>query len=362
VAGAPTLLETTSRILALPREAGTPAVEEARRIIADHLTHLGYQVQFQRFRFTPASLDAFPIFGAGLGGLALVILPSLSSGEVPRWLGLLMWAVGLAALTLVATGVGLGWVPLQRGTREDANLLATRPGSQPRRWIVAHLDSKAQGHSMAGRLVAVWVVAGAILILSLLASLRFLQGPLRPVWLMLGLAPAVLAGVLAGRGRLRGTSIGARDNASGVVAALVAAERSQDVGTGILITSAEEFGLVGGRVFARLTSNVQDMEFINLDTLDQEGTLYVVSHDAKGHRFGRELEGRLAALDLPIQHRRLPWGIFVDSAAFARAHARSVTLGRLTWATLRRIHTPDDTAQDLSLSTAEQIGKAIVSN
>jgi Zn-dependent M28 family amino/carboxypeptidase len=214
---------------------------------------------------------------------------------------------------------------------------------------------------MAGRLVAVWAVAIATGVLSALALLR-LSGPLATAWLSLGSGLAIMAGVLASRGRLRGVSPGARDNGSGVVAALVAAEGNRDVATGILITSAEEFGLVGARVFATLVPNLQEMEFINLDTLDQEGKLYVVSHDGKGKRFGHELESHLATLNLPIEHRRLPWGILVDSAPFARAQARSVTLGRLTWATLRRIHTPHDTAQDLSLSTAEQIGRAIVSN
>ena len=357
----PALDEITRKILSLPREAGTPEAGMAREVVAEYLRSLGYTVQLQNFTFTPASLNALPVFGAGIGGLALVLLPFLSSRQLPSWSALAVWLVGLLALGFLAAGIGLGWVSLDQGFREDANLLATRSGSRPRRWIVAHLDSKAQGHSMAGRLVAVWIVASAIAVLTVLAVQR-LAGPVKPFWLGFASGLAIAAGLLASRGRLRGRSPGARDNASGVVAALAAAADCRDPDTGILISGAEEFGLVGARVFAKLMPNLHELEFINLDTLDQEGKLYIVSHDSRGERMGRALESQLAGLGLPIQHRRLPWGIFVDSAPLARAHARSVTLGRLTWATLRRIHTAADTPADLSYATAEQVGKAIVSN
>jgi hypothetical protein len=350
-----------TKLLSLPREAGTPGADAARSIVTAHLTSLGYEVRLQRFTFAPASLNAFPVFGAGLGGLALAALPVLSSQRLPDWSGLAVWVSGLVALGVLAAGIGLGWAALDQGLREDANLVATRPGSSPRRWVVAHLDSKAQGHSMAGRLVAVWTVIAAIGVFTLLTLLR-LGGAVGLGWLAGGSGLALLGGFLASRGRLRGTSPGARDNASGVFAALAAAEGCRDPNTGILITGAEEFGLVGARIFARLTPNLQEFEFLNLDTLDQEGKLYVVSHDARGEQLGRQLERRLAGLGLPVQHRRLLWGIFVDSAPLARAHAASVTLGRLTWATLRRIHTSADTADDLSYRTAEQVGRAIVAS
>jgi len=62
-----------------------------------------------------------------------------------------------------------------------------------------------------------------------------------------------------------------------------------------------------------------------------------------------------------MQRRRLPLGIFVDSAPLARV-APSVTVGRLTWRTLRCIHTAADTTAGLSFRAAEQVGKAIASN
>jgi Zn-dependent M28 family amino/carboxypeptidase len=143
------------------------------------------------------------------------------------------------------------------------------------------------------------------------------------------------------------------------VAALAAAETAPQSGLGIIITGAEEFGLVGARVFARLTSDLRDVEFVNVDTVDQEGPLYLVSHDAAGERLASSLEPVLAPIGLPVKRRRLPLGIFVDSAPLAQAGAPAVTIGRLTWGTLRRIHTPADTPEGLSLDTAVRVGRAI---
>ena len=355
----PSLKETALQILALPREAGTPEAAKARELVATYLTGLGYTVVSQGFTFAPSSLRAFPIFGAGLGGLALLLLPILASDKLPPWAAVAVWISGLLALAIVAAGIGLGWVHLGEGLREDANLIATRGKSQPRRWVVAHLDSKAQGHSMAGRLVAVWVVGLAIVALTALALGR-LSGPLSAGLVAPGAGLAVLAGFLAGRGRLSGRSQGARDNGTGVVAALAAAAAPDSV-VGILITGAEEFGLVGARVFARLATGLAESEFVNVDTVDQEGKLYLVSHNAEGGRLARALEPQLAGLDFPLRRRSLPLGIFVDSAPLARV-APAVTVGRLTWRTLRCIHTAADTPAGLSFRSAEQVGKAIASN
>jgi hypothetical protein len=354
-----TLKETAALILSLPREAGTPEATTARAAVAAHLAGLGYKVTVQKFTFAPSSLRAFPLFGAGLGGLALILLPLLGSTRAPAWGALALWISGLLALLVMAAGVGLGWLQLGEPLREDANLIATRGTAQPRRWVVAHLDTKAQGHSMAGRLVAVWVVGAAISGLTLLSLVR-LDRPLAPGWLALGAGLALAGGMLAGRGRLRGRSLGARDNGTGVVSALAAAEATSDPSVGILITGAEEFGLVGARVFARWAGDLDQVEFVNVDTVDQEGRLYLVSHDGRGQRLSRALHHRLTQLGLPIRHRRLPLGIFVDSAPLAHAHASAVTIGRLTWGTLKRIHTPADTPAGLSFDTAEEVGRAIV--
>lgn len=358
----PALADTMRRLLVLPREAGTPAAAEAREAVAAHLGALGFRVERQRFTFHPSSLLGFPVFGAGLGGLALLLFPLLTRPGPPAWAALVVLGSGLAALLALSVGVGLGWVPLGGAAREDANLIATRGDAPVRRWIVAHLDSKAQAQSMAGRLVAVWVVASGVLVLAALGVLR-LREVLPVPAAAAGAVCAVLAGALAGRGRLKGTSAGARDNGTGVAAALAAAEGIRDGSTGVLITGAEEFGLVGARVFAAQRRELfRDAIVVNLDTIDDEGRLALVSHDGRGAMLARAEAPRFATLGLPLDLRRLPLGILTDSLPFARAGIPAITIGRLTWRTLRTIHTPRDTAEGLSLDAAERVGRALTAN
>jgi Zn-dependent M28 family amino/carboxypeptidase len=148
-----------------------------------------------------------------------------------------------------------------------------------------------------------------------------------------------------------------------VAGALAAAERLTDDATGILITGAEEFGLVGARAFAGAWAEaLRGAVVVNLDTIDQEGELALVSHDRRGEQLARALASRLAGAGLPARLRRLPVGILTDSVPFARRGVPAVTIGRLTWRTLRTIHTPRDTADGLSLETAERVGRALASN
>lgn len=354
-------LEATVRqLLTLPREAGTPEAAAARELVAGHLRALGYDVVAQKFSFCPASLRAFPLFGDGLGVLALILFPLLASPNVPAWAALLIWLGGIVLLTITAVGIALGWAPLGERPREDANLIATKGSARPRRWVVAHLDSKAQGHSMAGRLVAVWMTGLAIVTVSIGAALR-LAGPVGGLGSAVICGTALVAGFLARRGRLKGRSLGARDNGSGIVALLAAAEVSKGE-LGFLVTGAEEFGLVGARVFARYEPNIRSCEFVNVDTVDEQGTLYLVSHNSQGERLAGALEPGLKDVGPPLRQRRLPLGIFVDSAPLARSGAAAVTVGRLTWATLRCIHTAADTPDKLSFSTAKAVGQAIALN
>jgi hypothetical protein len=352
---------TIGRVLAGPREAGTPAAEAARRLVTEHLEALGYGVTLQRFRFHPSSLLGFPLLGAGLVLTGLLATPLLVLPAVPGWGALAVWLLGAVGSALLGIGVGLGRLPLG-DAREDANLIAIRGEGPVARWAVAHLDTKAQMQSMAGRLVAVWMVGLAAVALTGLAVAR-LAGPV-PWWpAAAALLLTVGAGALAGRGRLRGTSVGARDNGSGVLAALAFAETSLDPGTGICITGAEEFGMVGARIFAAgLGSTVSGLEVLNFDTLDQEGDLYLVAHDPRGAELAARLEPRLRELGPRVRRRRLPVGILVDSLPLARAGARAVTLGRLTWRTARLIHTPADRPDALSLDFAEAVGRALGAN
>ncbi len=341
------------------REAGTAGAAEARTLLASHFASLGYQVRTQPFSFQPAALNVLPVLGAGLGWLTLLEVPVLLS-DLPSWLGPFIWVVGLVALGLLAWGIGSGVEIPGAERREDANLIATRGEADVKRWIVAHVDTKAQGHSMAGRLVAVWILLLAVAVLSGLVVARTVLGSALPGAPVAGAAGlALAAGVLAGRGRLVGESVGARDNGTGLLAALVAAQGGRESDIGYLLTGAEEFGLVGARVFVRSGIPVRGREVINLDTLTADGALYFLAHDSRGRDLAERLSRDFAKVAPRVQIRRVPMGILVDSLPFARAAAAAVTLSRLSWADLQRMHTAADTVAALGLETAEAVGAVV---
>ncbi|HEX6645189.1 MAG TPA: M28 family peptidase [Gemmatimonadales bacterium] len=354
----PALPPALERAVALHREAGSAGAAEARALLGGYLADLGYDVETFRFLFAPAALNAFPLAGAGLGWLTILEIPLLLMPAVPPWAALLVWAVGLAGIVALAAGTGLGWGPRSEG-REDATLIARRGPGRVRRWIVAHVDTKAQGHSMAGRLVAVWLCILAAAALSILAVAR-LGGVPAPGAVAGAAGASLAAGVLASRGRLRGTTQGALDNGSGLVAALTAAALTKDPATGFLLTGAEEFGLVGARVLAaRRRELIEGTTVINVDTLDERGALSIVTHDARGRELAEGLVSRIGMAGVPTRIRRLPLGIFVDSYPLARAGAAAVTIGRLDWGTLRRLHTPADALEGVEFATALGIGRAL---
>ncbi len=354
-----TPLEAFRRLVSLPREAGSPAAGEARALLREHLESRGYNVREQSFAFQPGSLQALPVIGAGLGGLSLLEIPLLLIGRLPGFLALLVWLAGALALGVLAWGIGSGYDVPGAERRQDANLIATIGPRPVRRWIVAHLDTKAQGHSMAGRLLAVWMLIVAALCLTGLTAVRAGRGAALPFGAVAGgSAISILAGTLAGRGRLRGTSPGARDNGTGLLAALIVAEARRGDGIGLLFSGAEEFGLVGARVFARGEA-VAETEVMNLDTLTDRGALYLVVHNDGGRALALALASLFTGIVPQVEVRRLPLGILVDSLPFARAGAQALTVSRLDWADLGRLHTARDSAEDLGLATATAVGEAL---
>jgi hypothetical protein len=318
---------------------------------------LGYDVTEQPFRFHPGALNAFPLLGAGLVWLALLLLPLLVLPDIPGFGAPIVWLSGAAAIGLLAWRIGSGMPLPGAEERDDANLIARRPGATVRRWIVAHVDTKAQGHSMAGRLIAAWLLVVAALALTSLALYRWLADlPPSNGWVILGAALSVAAGGLAARGRLRGKSPGARDNGTGLLSALIVAEQVKDPSVGFLFTGAEEFGLVGARIFARSGDWSREAEIINLDTIDARGALYLVSHGPAGDALAQRIAGTLSGVATEIRVRRLPLGVLVDSVPFARAGAPAVTIARLDWQTFRLIHTPQDTPDALVTEAATRVG------
>ncbi len=351
--------EILDLILSTSREAGTEGAHQARRTLREHLSALGYAVEEEPFRFSASSLTAYPLFGAGLGWLMLIQIPLLTVPRAPAWAALATWLIGGLALGVLVAGVSRGWAPMRGQTRETANIVATRGSTPVNRWVVAHYDTKAQGLSLAGRLLAMVYASAVLLGLTLLAVLR-LRGAIDVDIVAGAAALTLLACGLAGRGAIRGESTGARDNGTGLLAALTVAQHSTDPGTGILLTSAQQFGLLGARIFAQEHGpSLPGVEVVNLDTIDDQGPLKVWYHDEVGAGFASQVARRLGQDGAPVVKRKVSRAAAVDSVPLARSGASAVTVSRFDWATLRRIHTARDTPDDMQFKTAEAVGRAL---
>jgi acetylornithine deacetylase/succinyl-diaminopimelate desuccinylase-like protein len=347
--------------IAVPRIAGSGSLRGVEAAIVARLEQSGLSVQYQRFRASPRTLTAVALFGAACGWVALILGPFLMV-DVSGWIVLLTGLAGLALAGLLALGVAGGQVPSGTSDVEAVNIWATRGGS-PRFWLVAHSDSKGQRLSLAGRALAVGALGSGLAMLTVALAVRVVT-PL-PWWFA---APPVLFTVIGGaalsRGRVSNDSPGAVDNATGVIAALVAAERlSNRDDVGILITGAEEFAMAGAREW--VAGGRAHGGFVNFDGLDSRGKYRITTHGgsraASGDRNAQVAAALAAALGEAggeVARRGLPAGVLVDGVILQRAGMKGVTVSRGAWRTLRVVHTCADTAGRVEIGAAVMAGES----
>jgi hypothetical protein len=285
-------------------------------------------------------------WGTPAAGIAW-ILTALIAGRSPA----VSLTVLIAGALVIASGAR--WLQrhgVTRGKTPGVNLEAKR--GEPAIWLVAHLDSKSQPIPILVRAVAIVACIVAWIVLVVLSILR-VEGL---AWQIATLA-AVLAGLPVAISTVGAKSPGALDNATGVTAVLLAAERAdRAVPLGVLITSAEELGLAGARAWVR--HQPTKAAVINCDTIDDHGYLTIMHSHGRPERLIRAFERRA------VRVRRVLPGILVDSIAFAEAGWDAVTVSRGTLATLARVHRRIDTPEALSGSgvagAADVIAEALV--
>jgi hypothetical protein len=255
-----------------------------------------------------------------------------------------------------STEVKRRWIarfPLQRA--KSTNLEAKR--GEPRVWLVAHLDSKSQTVPILVR-IASSVVLAIVTVFSLIVLLLSLVGVGFPAMTWHAIALAAALGALPSMlCFVRNHSNGAVDNASGVVAALLASQsKSAPRDLGVVITSGEELGLAGARAWAlsALAFSVEqpsakpEISILNCDTVDEAGQWRCMYTGARPDRIIAAAETIAGGLGVRVRAGRLIPGILADSMVFADRGLRAVTVGRGTLKTLARIHTRRDNSNTLT--------------
>lgn len=234
-----------------------------------------------------------------------------------------------------------------RPATEAVNLIAVRPRARVAAWLVAHHDSKGQPASMALRAA---LVGGAVL--ALVAGGAAMAGGVGA----LALAPALtLAAAFLALNRVTDHSAGAVDNAAALIAALATLDALPAAApVGVIFPDAEEFGLEGARALVRERANLLvDTVVINLDGIDDGGTTRVLVH-----RPGPASAAVAAALGVRGT-RRLP--VVVDGMVLGAVARECMTVLRGDWRTARRVHTPGDTADRLTLVGARDVARGLAS-
>jgi hypothetical protein len=268
-------------------------------------------------------------------------------------------ALGLFARYLMRRGV-LDF-PLSR--RTSTNLVATPTEHEPAIWLVAHLDSKSQTIPMLVRIAAVTVFGVSVIAVMLAATMVAVAGHDSPdlqhqaaavahhasLALMISSLPLILCFI-------GNRSPGALDNASGVAAVLLAAQKLEGRNVGVLLTSAEELGLAGARAFAR--THAGRSIAINCDTVDDAGSFLCM----RSQRPSPVLELAVRKASGKGTRAMLP-GVLADNIAFSDAGWDSFTISRGNLGTLARVHTSRDRAGHIDgtgIAQASQLIAAIV--
>ena len=255
-------------------------------------------------------------------------------------------AVLLTILFFINADAKRRWIEVLRFQRAHSVNLEARRGN-PAVWLIAHLDSKSQTVPMLIRIassVALAIVLGGALLILLLSAV----GLAWTVALLPGLQVAAVIAAMPSMFCFVGNdSTGAVDNASGVVAVLLAAQSaSAPRDLGVLVTSGEELGLAGARVWARHAE--RSITVLNCDTTGDAGDWRSMYTGARPKRIALAVEGVASRLQVALAMRRLIPGILADSMAFADRGIEAVTLSRGTLSTLARIHTRRDNSNALT--------------
>jgi hypothetical protein len=341
------------RLCERPRFAGSTEEATAREICRSELQNAGFDCIDRPFEFSewPARWGA-PLSSALQAATILVV--ARTAMERSPLLAIIVAGVLLATLILVDAYAKRRWITSFPSRRARSVNLEAKRGT-PLVWLVAHLDSKSQTVPMLIR-----IAGSAALALMMIVTILLLVLALFGLHRVKALWPAVqivaIVAALPGLAcYIRNASLGAVDNATGVVAVMLAAQsRSAPHDVGVLITSGEELGLAGARAWAMTAP--KEIRILNCDTVDDVGRWRCMYTGHKPEQLTQSARRVADGFGVPLRVARLIPGILADNMPFADRGIDAITLSRGTLATLSRIHTRRDISIALTGKGPAQAG------
>ncbi|MFL5544047.1 MAG: M28 family peptidase [Gemmatimonadaceae bacterium] len=322
-----------------PRFAGSDEEARARTVCRTELESSGFACRELSFDFSEAPGRWGPPLAAAVqvGTIITVGETALRAGT---FFALLLGAILLTGFFFADARAKQRSVisfPFLRA--QSVNLEARRGNA--RVWLVAHLDSKSQMVPMLLR-IASSIALFAVMAFAVVVLLVSFFGYAATLGIWRGIEVAALIAALPSLVCfVRNKSSGALDNATGVVAVMLAAQSATTpFDIGVLITSGEELGLAGARAWAPTAP--PDATGLNCDTVDDAGGWRCMYTGARPSRVLTLAQSTGTRLGLRLSIGRLIPGILADSIALADWGIDAVTLSRGTLSTLARIHTRRD--------------------
>lgn len=351
------------------RGAGTAYGREAAQLLSDELTKLGFEVTLQPFA-TPATYVSivYWLIGGLLAGLTLA-----------SWWG--AWALGITVFFALNALLYFDWRPswcLYFPPLVKAhNVIGKQPradSTKPTLVLMAHYDSAPvsalyQKQSKNGFRNTLRISMGVILLSMPIVVLTVMY----PDNLYILILRVLLAVYLIGQAFLgtvgfwqNGYTNGASDNATGVVAAIQTAQLLKDTlqntAVEVVLTSAEEPGMIGAYHYYRQAQRHPQKRFvINFDTLGA-GSLKIITQTGSmtTMRYDNILtQTALQAANENPQLTHVETGSWhtadFDSAWFVRGGVPSMTLAALdSEGLMPRIHRTEDTLEHVDLAPMQE--------
>ena len=354
-----------------PRPSGSPAESEASRLLEQRLESWGVDTRTESFSMSPWSLHAF--------------LVSISAGYVATFLLYFVWPQLAAALVTLVFLNALAFRVLDIDVlcallpkRWSTNVIGRiTPRAERRRTVIfaGHHDSAYHMPLLRypklfpwlGRLFVMFVVS-ALALLALawwrtiggVPGAGFLdhRGPLELAVLgVCGVSALFALCILFGMIRTDAVP-GANDNLSAVAVAWEVARRlavtpPEHTEVQVVAFGSEEAGLKGSRYFVkRHRAELAGAELVNLESLGQSGTLYVLTGEMLGpvrhsETVVRRVEESAVAGGVSLKRRFLFHGL-TDATSFSRQGLPATCVIRLTDdGFLDAYHIPEDAPESI---------------
>lgn len=366
------LIERLSREIG-PRRPTSEAEARAVRLLVERLRAAGAEARSEPF-------DAYPTFAYPVGALlALALLPGL----LPRRHRVLRSTLSAGAAGLLLAEGRLGRAPVSEvfATRESANVVASvEPRGDLRRTLclLAHCDTSRSGllfHPALGPHLQAMFAAPTLAAVALALAAPF-EGS-RPVR---RLSRGMRVGLAAGLGllverELRGVDVaGANDNASGAaavvqLAAEVAAQPLEATRLMILVTGAEEAGVLGARAFLD-AHDTRGWLFVNFDGVGAPGSLRYLPREGLGRTWPADAGLLALAARIRARHPELgfepadgPLGLIYDTTVVLARGGRALSLVAGDRGRIPNYHRPTDTFENINPQAVERallVGRELI--